>query len=113
MSAHKTKPISYQIPTFVEIPGRFALLTVTGIAIDYPLDVRICARKVKDIWQLDDYDTGCSLATSGLRHKSMKSLLDLGMAILPTYINDGSYSRQQAKAMATILAAMAPKGGAA
>jgi hypothetical protein len=98
----KTKTITYAVAMFDVScwPRGSRKQLVEGLAIDLPLPIRVCARKVDGLWQLDDFDTGhCFNSVSGCQAKTLKALLKNCIKPLRKKIESGEYEQRKRAAL--------------
>jgi hypothetical protein len=73
---------------------------VQGLALDLPLPIRVCARKVNGLWQLDDFDTGhCFNSMSGCQAKTLGALMKSCIEPLRKKIDSGEYEQKKRAAL--------------
>ena len=98
----KVKKIIYVVAMFdvYRWPNGARKQLVEGLAVDLPLPIRVCARKVDGLWQLDDFDTGfCLNNLSGCQAKTLKALLKSCIKPLRKKIDSGEYEQKKRAAL--------------
>ena len=100
----RTKKITYAVAIFDfrRFPNGSRKQLVKGLALDLPLPIRVCARKVDGLWQLDDFDTGhCFNSLSGCQAKTLKALMKSCIEPLRKKIDSGEYEQKKRAALSS------------